>query len=189
MQFYYSKSKVIQIACPVLLGLAYFYPKFSNLAVHYFTIAFAIIVLWSVAKLLMRKEPVYIIDENGVSDNSPKGCGLIPWSEITKLEVIKTGAGNALGIAVKDEEKYFSKVPQSKRIFIKSSQSFVAIYFMLISPSFDDALEYVRTMHTEKIDEETLTAPKTNAPSWKFMIGYTVMLIIGALIIFYFQNK
>lgn len=60
-----------------------------------------------------KAEPLFRVDENGVTDNtSALGFGLIEWKDIKKVQVAEINGIPAVCIALKDPEKYYPRLPK-----------------------------------------------------------------------------
>lgn len=114
------RKKVMHILMLILGPLAmlniYFALKTTagmNIVISIVIILFALFVTSVVmrsAKIVFSKEPGILINNDGVTDNvSLAKAGLIPWNEINKFEIHRTGNAPHLFIFVRNTSKYKEK--------------------------------------------------------------------------------
>ncbi|MFK7923165.1 MAG: STM3941 family protein [Bacteroidia bacterium] len=103
-------------------------------------LAFGSFLVWQAVrfiKYLIEKKPVIIIDERGFTDNvSPIKAGLIPWEEISGVELKKGLLSSSLIIKLHDPEKVMIPLSGMKenmaRSLLKSKGSPVIVQDNLI---------------------------------------------------------
>lgn len=65
---------------------------------------------WQYFIKLFDKGPGLVIDENGITDNSPDlAIGLIPWSDIKRFSILKKKSREYLLIEVADPKSYINQ--------------------------------------------------------------------------------
>jgi hypothetical protein len=100
-----------------------------------------------VFKKLLNKEPGFVINSKGITDNSSgTSAGFIPWSEIDSFQITKVFTQKFIAIILKDPEHYLSKVEgkfkkRSMTLNYKSSKSPVNISTNSLKISFGELLQ------------------------------------------------
>ncbi len=97
---------------------------------------------------LLRREPVLIIDAQGIYDNSSFiGVGHIKWEEISKLYTGRRFFSHYLFIFPKDYDSILSRQPFMKKIFIKMLTFMIhgfEIPLQLFDCHFDNIEQFVQ---------------------------------------------
>lgn len=87
----------------------------------------AAIVLFSAVTIcyairLTKNTPVLTIGRDGIVEHSTiVSVGLIPWSEIKSISVLRVGIQTFIMVDAKNFKKLISKLPKYKQIFIKTT--------------------------------------------------------------------
>lgn len=78
-------------------------------------------------KRLTKTEPILIVDEQGITDNSSAlALGFVPWGDVKSIDIAEVNASfgvieKFININVTDEEKYLSKATKIQRPIIQSN--------------------------------------------------------------------
>lgn len=100
-------------------GLALFADRAIALfAVLFFGACFVISL-----KGIGSKDPVLIVDEQGITDRSTASSpGFIPWKDIKNISSLKTNGVSFISISLNNEEAYMEKLSAKNRLIIKANK-------------------------------------------------------------------
>ena len=109
---------------------------------------FGLTGLYSLRKLFDRK-PGLVFSREGILDNSSAvSAGLLPWSEVTGVEVVQIHRQKLLVIKVKDPERYIGRGSRLKRALNRANYNMVgspiAISSNALRIGFDELVALVR---------------------------------------------
>lgn len=98
--------------------------------------------------------PVIIINEEGITDN--RGYGLILWPDIDSLQIKKSGLSSRfINVKVQDHNVYLSRLSFWNKLYCKILPaigfSVLTLNFYGLSPGLDEAWNYIKRIHPEKI--------------------------------------
>jgi hypothetical protein len=105
------------------------------------------------ARLFMRG-PIVVLDQVGILDRrvSPD---VILWSDILSVRIVTLRNQRWLGVEMKDPASFRSRLPKASRWLARANEhmGFNAfnVGFAGISPGVDEAWNYIREHHAEKV--------------------------------------
>jgi len=91
-----------------------------------------------------------VINENGIEDRRLR-IGVVPWEEVTAIELRTLKSVRTLCVEVNDERKYVERMPTWVRVNAWAGGLFgyppISINFVGLDPSIEDVWEYIWTHH------------------------------------------
>jgi hypothetical protein len=70
-------------------------------------------------------KPALEVTREGIVDNTPNlGVGLIPWAEITSINLGRMGLTNYLNITVRDPNEFLGRIGLAKRLTAHATAAF-----------------------------------------------------------------
>lgn len=99
---------------------------------------------------LLRPATKIIINDKGIEDRRWR-VGVVPWDEITAIELRSIGPAKCLCLKVRDPDKYIDRMSAIHRCCVWANGLFgyppISIAFTGLSPSIEQAWEYIKTNH------------------------------------------
>ena len=106
---------------------------------------------------LFRRGPVLILDGNGVRDLRTS-VGLIPWGDITSIQVVTVRGQRFLGLGLRNLEEHLGRSSRKERWLADANRWMgypeFSIGFNDLTPGLNDVLSYLRQHHPEKLVHE-----------------------------------
>ncbi|MBU7016342.1 MAG: hypothetical protein HXS44_02440 [Theionarchaea archaeon] len=145
---------VIYCVVIILIGLLFFIVPWGQGSAELMWIlgGFLFIVAGSLLKFVistsLRREPVFIIDAQGIYDNASfTSIGYIKWEEISKIYISRRLFSHYLFIFPKDYDSILSRQPFMKKIVIRMFTFMIhgfEIPASLFDGSFDEIEQFMR---------------------------------------------
>ena len=103
-------------------------------------------ILWD----LLHPATKVIINDDGIEDRRWR-VGVVPWEEITEIDLRRIGSAKFLCIEVLDPGKYVGRMSGIHRFCVWANGLLgfppITITFTGLSPSIDEAWKYIKTTH------------------------------------------
>ena len=110
-------------------------------------------ILWD----LLRPATKVIISDDGIEDRRWR-VGVVPWAEITAIDLRRMGSAKFLCLEVRDPNKYIARMTGFRRLCVWANGLLgyppITVTFTGLSPSIKEAWEYIKTTHPPLAIEE-----------------------------------
>ena len=110
-------------------------------------------ILWD----LLHPATKVIINDDGIEDRRWR-VGVVPWEEITEIDLRRIGSAKFLCIEVRDPDKYVGRMSGIHRFFVWANGLLgcppITIAFTGLSPSIEEAWKYIETNYPPVETEE-----------------------------------
>ena len=115
-------------------------------AVGWFGVAFFALAVVKAVRNLFSSDVAYVFDERGIDDRLT-GMGLIPWSAITKVDILSVHGTRLLLLSLDRPEAYLERVSPAQRRLAAMNRKIGwgdwSLTFVGLSPGIDEALKLV----------------------------------------------
>ena len=110
-------------------------------------------ILWD----LLRPATKVIINDDGIEDRRWR-VGVVPWDEITAIDLRWMSSAKFLCLEVRDPDKYINRMSGFHRLCVWANGLLgyppLTMTFTGLSPSIGEAWEYIKTIHPPLETEE-----------------------------------
>ena len=100
--------------------------------------------------VMLRPGIRVIVDDDGIEDRRLR-IGVVPWEEITAIELCWTGPAKYLCVEVLDPDKYLARMPLHVRLATRANALLgyppITMTFAGLSPGISEVWEYIQTHH------------------------------------------
>ena len=99
---------------------------------------------------IVRPGPRVVVNNIGIEDRR-LGIGVVPWPEITAIELRWMGSAKSLCVEVVDSDRYVARMPLRARLAVRANALLgyppITMTFAGLSPGINEVWEYIRRHH------------------------------------------
>jgi hypothetical protein len=156
MNFYTSKPKITLMQIFFILMIVLFLSLPHTASSMFLSVVFGLLVVITLPSSF-SSEPQMRFDTHGIqtANNHNNRFGLISWSDIVEIKISSFKFNRFLAIKVKNPEEYRERVIVNKGALLaplfQDPSPYISLSFALLTPSLDEALEYIKTNHPDKL--------------------------------------